>query len=249
MTHIRHFLDELVKTVPAITVRDVAMGAFTSYVETDLSLGLASTHVSHEGSRDLPWLSRHLQDGVYPDLRTLAQGIKPEGLSSVLACAALNAAGFEQNPKNLRISTLNGKELFIQKLSALKPGRAAAIGRFPFVKKIQTQHDIKIFELDPIDGDLPASQIPAELPKAELVLITGTTLINGTLDDVLSHCNPKACKLLVGPTTLMHPELLDLGLDALCGVRVRDRSRVKAQVRLGARFRDLQCVEPIVWQK
>ena len=37
------------------------------------------------------------------------------------------------------------------------------------------------------------------LGDCDRVLITGSTLINDTLDDVLSHCDPKAWVALVGP--------------------------------------------------
>jgi uncharacterized protein len=54
-----------------------------------------------------------------------------------------------------------------------------------------------------------------------VVLITGTTLPNDTLEDLLALCRPEARVVVVGPTVGLLPDaLLQRGVDVLGGVRV-----------------------------
>lgn len=52
----------------------------------------------------------------------------------------------------------------------------------------------------------PAAQAPAVVPEADVLLITGTTLLNDSLDDILSFAKPDACKVVVGPTVGLVPD-------------------------------------------
>jgi len=53
------------------------------------------------------------------------------------------------------------------------------------------------------------------------VLITGTTLLNDTLEDLLLLCRPDARVVVVGPTVGLLPDaFLRRGVDILGGVRV-----------------------------
>jgi uncharacterized protein (DUF4213/DUF364 family) len=55
----------------------------------------------------------------------------------------------------------------------------------------------------------------------DVVLITGTTLINGTLEDLVGLCRPDTWVVVVGPTVSLLPDAyLRQGVDVLGGVRV-----------------------------
>jgi uncharacterized protein len=67
----------------------------------------------------------------------------------------------------------------------------------------------------------PAEQAHTVLPAADVALITGTTLVNDTLDGLLGKLRPKARVTLVGPTVSLLPDaFLRRGVDVLGGVRV-----------------------------
>jgi uncharacterized protein (DUF4213/DUF364 family) len=93
--------------------------------------------------------------------------------------------------------------------------RVGMIGHFPFAPEIRSwAGEFRVIEQRPIADDLPASQGAAWLAKCDAVIITGVTLLNDTLPEIL-RAAAGAWKLMLGPTVPPHPLLLDLGLDAL----------------------------------
>ena len=79
-----------------------------------------------------------------------------------------------------------------------------------------------VFELDPKDEmDLPAELEDELLPECDIVVITGSSLVNGTLPHILELC-PGAYKILTGPSVPQCEGLLDFGIDRLAGLCVTD---------------------------
>jgi uncharacterized protein (DUF4213/DUF364 family) len=69
----------------------------------------------------------------------------------------------------------------------------------------------------------PAEDAAGVVPGADVVLITGTTLLNDTLENLLALCRPSARVVMVGPTVGLLPDpFLRRGVDVLGSVRVTD---------------------------
>ena len=84
-----------------------------------------------------------------------------------------------------------------------------------------------------IAGALPDTMAPRVVPKARTVIITGATLVNDTIDQILSLAGD-AVKILVGPTAAAHPTpLFTLGVSAVASMAPVEVDRVKRVVRLG----------------
>ena len=94
-------------------------------------------------------------------------------------------------------------------------------------------------EREPADGDLPASAAADILPQADVVAITGMSLVNHTLDDLLELRSPEAKTLLLGASTPLSPVLFEYGIDFLSGSIVTAIDPVLAAVRQGANFRQI----------
>ncbi len=104
------------------------------------------------------------------------------------------------------------------------------IGAFiPFLKALKrVRQPFTVLEMDPatlkpdeIPYFRPADQAVEVLPTADVVLITGTTLVNDTLDQLLALCRPAARVVVVGPTVGLLPDaFLRRGVDVLGGIRV-----------------------------
>jgi len=77
-------------------------------------------------------------------------------------------------------------------------------------------------ERAPKDGDYPDPACDYLLPECDIVVITGSSIINKTLPHLLELC-PDALKILTGPSVPMCPELLELGIDRLAGMVVTDK--------------------------
>lgn len=115
--------------------------------------------------------------------------------------------------------------------AAIQPGEdVAVIGAFvPFLKSLKrARQKFTVLEMDPAtlkQDELPyfrpADQADAVLPSADVVLITGTTLVNDTLEHLLALCRPAARVIVVGPTVGLLPDaFLRRGADVLGGIRV-----------------------------
>jgi uncharacterized protein (DUF4213/DUF364 family) len=115
--------------------------------------------------------------------------------------------------------------------AGIQPGdHVVVVGAFvPFLKSLKrARQRFTVLEIDP--GTLkpdelphfrPADQAGDVLPSADVVLITGTTLVNHTLEHLLALCRPAARVALVGPTVSLLPDaFLRRGVDVLGGIRV-----------------------------
>ncbi len=108
--------------------------------------------------------------------------------------------------------------------------KVIVVGAFvPFLRALKRRGiDYLVLENDPatLKADelpffRPAEQAPAIMPTADVVLITGTTLVNDTLDGLLSQLRPETRVTLVGPTVSLLPDaFMRRGVDVLGGVRV-----------------------------
>lgn len=85
---------------------------------------------------------------------------------------------------------------------------------------------VYILERHPQEGDYPDSACDLLLPRCDVVLITGSSLVNKTLPHLLELCK-NACTILTGPTVPMCPALLDCGIDRLAGLVVTDQEGIR----------------------
>jgi uncharacterized protein (DUF4213/DUF364 family) len=104
------------------------------------------------------------------------------------------------------------------------------VGAFvPFLKALKRSgQPFTVLEMDPatlkpdeLTHFRPAAQAAQVVPEADVVLITGTTLLNDTIEQLLALCRPAARVVMVGPTVGLFPDaFLRRGADVLGGVRV-----------------------------
>jgi uncharacterized protein (DUF4213/DUF364 family) len=113
----------------------------------------------------------------------------------------------------------------------IRPGeQVVVVGAFvPFLKSLKRAHQpFTVLEMDPatlkpdeLPYFRPADQAADVLPSADVVLITGTTLVNDTIEHLLALCRPDARVVMVGPTVGLLPDaFLHRGVAVLGGVRI-----------------------------
>lgn len=85
------------------------------------------------------------------------------------------------------------------------------VGEFwPILKEIKNRTErVFVFEQDITkdSGLYSEDEIPQYLPKCDVVIITATSIINHTIDGVLSNCKSAREICLVGPSTPLCPEV------------------------------------------
>jgi len=119
----------------------------------------------------------------------------------------------------------------VTQLDFLVTDRVAMIGNFsPIVNKIQPKvAAIEIFEREPqpdkgIRGFVEAADI---LPRCDMALITSTTLINNTIDQVLALTAGCREVVMLGTSTPMSQEVFaDTPVSLLSGITVNDTGGV-----------------------
>jgi uncharacterized protein (DUF4213/DUF364 family) len=123
----------------------------------------------------------------------------------------------------------------------------ALVGHFSFVEKLRAiVRNLWVLELAPEEGDLPASEAPRVLPRADLIAITGSTLVNHTLDGLLELARGRAV-ILLGASTVFSPVFFDHGIFAVCGAVVDDPESVLRGVRSGLSFRQTAGLRKLLW--
>jgi uncharacterized protein (DUF4213/DUF364 family) len=126
----------------------------------------------------------------------------------------------------------------------------ALIGHFPFASQLrQSAGQLWVIEKRPCEGDYPDDSAPELLPRADVVAITGTAIINRTIDNLLSLCAPKATVMVLGPSTPLSPILFDYGVDLLSGTRVVDEAALLRSVGQGASFRQVDGVRLLTFER
>jgi uncharacterized protein (DUF4213/DUF364 family) len=110
--------------------------------------------------------------------------------------------------------------------------KVVVVGAFvPFRKELKRRgRAFLVLEQDPVTlraDELPffrpAEQAAEILPDADVVLITGSTLVNNTLERLLAFARPDAHVTIVGPTVGMLPDaFLARGAEVLGCVRITE---------------------------
>lgn len=218
-------------------VRTLLVGAFWTAVVLDTDpprCGLASTLHAEGGG---PW-PPVVPAGTLPldSARSLAEMLRSERiLEASIGMAAFNAL---LQPDEAGMTEANAEEEILARGTGR---RVAIVGHFPFVDRVrEAAADCWVLERDPAPGDLPASEAAEVLPRADVIALTGTSLLNHTFDDLLGLCRPESFVLLLGPSTPLSPLLLQAGVDALSGTIVDDAERVLRSVGQGATFRQIK---------
>jgi uncharacterized protein (DUF4213/DUF364 family) len=119
------------------------------------------------------------------------------------------------------------------------------IGDFaPILAKIRRQtSNIYVFEKNPDRGEglYTDAQIPEFLPKCDVIIITATSLINHTLDDILRHCENARQVCIVGPSTPLCAQVFKgYPVTILAGSVVRDPDRLLQIVSQGGGTRAMK---------
>ena len=101
-----------------------------------------------------------------------------------------------------------------------------------------------MIELASSGDDYPSQSAEELIPRADIVALTGDTLINHTLDGLLRLCHSNALVILLGPTTSLSPGPFEHGVDIIAGSLVVDEDAVLhaiGRVRHSSRSKGFAC--------
>jgi uncharacterized protein (DUF4213/DUF364 family) len=235
-----NLLDALLATLPAGKILDVRVGAFWTAVVAEVNgvarCGLAATlhNVANHHHTDQPDV-RDAGDLIARDARALAELARASSrLEASIGIATINALLPKRDEWWVN---LNAEEVIAREGAGR---RVALVGHFPFVPRLRERvGTLWVLEEQPHGDDLPASAATEIIPQADVLAITGTTLINHTFDALMALRRADALVLVLGPSTPLSPILFDYGVHILSGSIVEDVEAVLRGISQGANFRQL----------
>jgi uncharacterized protein (DUF4213/DUF364 family) len=108
------------------------------------------------------------------------------------------------------------------------------IGHFAEAETWRSQgNPVDIVELFPRPGDIHWDDSHDVLAKAELVLMTGLTLVNDTFDEVVKRSPRAKYRVVMGPTVPISSVLFDFGVDQIGGTIITDPQKTIRYCSLG----------------
>ena len=235
MKSVERLLGCLNKDAP---LRDVIVGAFQTAVVLEAEpprCGLSSSLTAgHHHNHSRPSVSR-AGDLLQTTARGLAEGLRSSSwLEASIGMAAINAL-MEVDEDSCTEG--NAREIILERGA---DRLVAIVGHFPFVDRIRREaRESWVLELNPGPSDEPADRAGDIIPKADVVALSGTTLINHTFDELIKLCRPDAYVLLMGASTPLTPLLFEFGVDAVSGTVVTDIEGTLRAVRQGANYRQI----------
>jgi hypothetical protein len=220
-------------------VRSVQVGAHWTMV-CSRHCGLAST-ICPPSPHDHQTRVRDAGSLHTKSARELAEyALSKNPLEAGIGVAAINSL-LEIDERD--VVEINASEI----LSGRGAGKKVAlVGHFPFIPRVrQAVSHLWVIEQNPSTGDQPASSAPDIIPGADIVALTGSALVNHTLDGLLELCRPDALVLVLGPSTPLSPVLFDHGVDIVAGSRIVDETTIRHQVAQGATFQQITGVRKL----
>jgi uncharacterized protein len=168
-----------------------------------------------------------------PARDAMREAFSDHGIRRGVGIATINALAelcWERRP-NPQVELLRGLDAF--DANTFRPDdQTVVVGAFvPFLKELKRRNQLfLVLEKDPdtlkpeeMPFYRPAETAREVVPQADVLLITGTTLLNDTLEDLLSWARPEARVTVVGPTVGLLPDaFLKRGADILGGVKITD---------------------------
>lgn len=238
-------LDETILTIRTvlgdqlghITIERVVIGLFFTGVKLSTGhVGACATPIktipdavccpSSTQAMPFPGKMRRRQAAAFLDEAGQCEGIRRAvGIATMNALAALC---WERRP-HPDIDLEIGIDAF--DAADIRPGQTVVVvGAFiPFLRELKRraqpylvlEQDPATLKPDELPFFRPAEQVRSVVPQADVLLITGTTLINDTLDAILAAARPDACKVIVGPTVGLVPDAyLHRNCDVLGGIKI-----------------------------
>jgi uncharacterized protein (DUF4213/DUF364 family) len=242
-------LDDLLRTLPDAPARTVLVGAHWTVVCSGSSpaggggCGLASTMMDekphgHTAVRDVGRL--HLKSA-----RALAEyALSDIPLETSIGVAAINSL---LNVDESRAVEVNASHVLAKRG---KGRNVALVGHFPFIPMLREQAgELWVIEQRPAGDEYPAAAAADLIPQADVVALTGSALLNGTLEGLLALCAPGALVMVLGPSTPLSPVLFEHGATLISGTRVVDEAAVLRTVGQGANFRQVEGVRLLTLER
>ncbi len=220
---IKYLKNELSPDLEEVKVSDVRIGL--EYVGVMLSSGEGGVaHVLREDSSECQVFKKagELQGSSAIDI--MNQATSRNLIEAALGVATINAVSqiaFNKKPHLYPFTDIDILDLVKPQDKILMVGYLA-----PVIPKLMDKtSDITVIERrniqSPIVMVVKEEQLEELSSNADIAIITGSTLVNRSVDNILKHCEGKRDVVLIGPTASFIPQpLFERGATAIMGVNI-----------------------------
>ncbi len=232
---IEELLEKVEPELASKTVTDLRIGiSYTGVCLDGGDLGIAYTFREEVGH--CCEVKDHAGELIGGDARELARlALNPRPVDSAVGLATINAV------LNQELEGETGDILeFVELQPEVKLGMVGYFG--PLIKQLQDKVDLYVFERQiQEDGVYPDWAAEQYLPEMEAVILSGTTVVNRTLEHLLEKCGRAREIMVLGPTTPLAPEILKShGATVLGGTVIQKPGQALDIISQGGGTRTLQ---------
>lgn len=217
-------------------IQEVIIGLTWTMCRTSQGIGLCMSPGT--ATRTLTWSGTLVDqplEAVTPWIRAW------DAYQATVGMAAINAAINCRSPL-IEAATPIGKPQFANLavfeyfLPQIRGQKVVIIGRYPRLSQYEKEMDMLVIERQPGEKDLPDPACEYYVPQADWVFLTATSIPNKTFPRLVELAE-SAKLVLMGPTLPWLPELAEMGINYLAGVKVTDSEALRQTVAEGGGVR------------
>ncbi|MCJ8344437.1 DUF364 domain-containing protein [bacterium] len=225
IAQISTFYQNLVDQIPHQKIELISYSDKWCFVKTKSSAGFAMMCPSHLPV-DLEFLNKK------STLQELAQEISSFHFSHAsFAMAAINCFfNQSQKLKESKVQVPSCIDLLDHILKHYSRKKIVSIGSFAFLKQANLEK-LQIIEKNPKNNEYPDTAAEYLIQDADLILLTGATLINKSFERLLSLAQNKEV-FLIGPSIPFYQELFPKNI-SLFGYSIVDAQSCLEQIEAG----------------
>ena len=213
-----------------IEILSIGLG-YTVVTTSDGGIGLACTYFESYKPCSLNEAYRDYEG--QPALELLDHLNSRDMVRRTMALAAVNALNYKNA---LRLPEDRDNRILLERLDIHRGTRVAMVGLFRPILKLFEQRGA---ELEIIDASRAIGQQQDFYEKlgnwAEALILTSTSILNNTTEEVLKQTNPNVKTAMLGPSTPMVAEAFkDLPVHLLAGMVPLDKEQILKAIRHGS---------------
>ncbi len=240
-------------------IEDIRIGVFMTGIKlSDNSYGLAGSHISQDSQayrdkRDFDNFSTN--NIIGKSINELLSVKKETAIISGLRVAALNALSAKIIKNNFKI--IENKDP-IDMINIANYNNITIVGAFQsYIRKLKERNkNFSVLELDKnalrkedYKYFAKAETYKEVFEKSDLIIITGSTLVNNTLSNLLKNISKEKTVIITGPSGSIVPDVLfENGVDIIGATNIIDSEKMfelVSQAATGFHFFKYACAQKI----
>jgi len=208
---------------------------YTAVTTSDDGIGISYTFFDHKTSCSL--IRDYYNYEGKPAIELLEKIKSADAVERSMALALINALNYE---KTLLLPEDRKNKVLFEKFNILKGSRVAMVGYFGPLVKILEEKKVSLEIIDAFRGLGRKESFYEKLNNwADVLLLTSTSILNNTTEEILENVGKNVKTVMLGPSTPMMKEAFGhLPVHMLGGTVPIEKEKVLQAVRhgIGTRF-------------